>query len=309
MGVAGYNNWTMHVSALQSTLYVANAFSARYGVNVKRITQYGFTDETVPLAKLTPRSMVGAWVSEIDTDLDGDADSVFCGEQEGLIVLTSEPQRRTVVIDGSVSCHYLTADDVDRDGDVDLVVYSGNGLYGHVAGLELYENNGRGIFRRTRQLLMNDKNPYALAFAAADLNGDGRSDIVLFGNVDHRLSVLLADTHGWYRVAQVVQTSFAVNNLTIADVTGDGNGDVLAMTDPATRSLVVYPGTADGALRQSISITLPSIPAWGHIAALDVDADGDTDLAYVDGSGVGDLWVLRNDGRGSFPSKPYPCQH
>jgi len=65
--------------------------------------------------------------------------------------------------------------DLDTDGDLDLLVVS------DFAGIDVYANDGWGHFTDVTARWMPERHAFGMAHAIADLDGDGRSDILVTG--------------------------------------------------------------------------------------------------------------------------------
>lgn len=115
----------------------------------------------------------------------------------------------------------LVAADLDGDGDVDLAVSADGTAYGNRA--TWYENDGAGQFAPTAELEI----PFspALAMTAADLSGDGVSDLVWSDASEVRWRSVGPATVSGPR--PILATGFAPN-IGAADFDGDGDTDILA---------------------------------------------------------------------------------
>jgi FG-GAP-like repeat len=71
--------------------------------------------------------------------------------------------------------------------------------------------------------LASDAGPYGITLA--DVNGDGRQDIIVANTYGHSLSVLLRNGDGTFQPRQSYATGFA-DRVVAADVNGDGRTDL-----------------------------------------------------------------------------------
>ena len=130
--------------------------------------------------------------------------------------------------------------DFNLDGHPDVAV--SNTLGGKVA---VYLGNGDGTF--TAPIPTTSRN--ALYSAAADLNEDGKPDLVLGGD---GLKLFLGNGDGTFQSPETVYSSYGP--VKIADLDRDGRLDIaLTATNGSEQSdLVVLQGQGDGTFRQTI---------------------------------------------------------
>ncbi|MBK8979223.1 MAG: VCBS repeat-containing protein [Planctomycetes bacterium] len=175
------------------------------------------------------------------------------------------------------------ADDVDGDGDVDVLWSDGR----------LLENLGAGTFRAwlpgSRIALVGT------VASLFDLDGDGDPDVVEADPFNARLALHVNDGQGRFALRGTIAGDVAV---TVAlDVDNDGDGDLLQYGAIARRVL-----RNDGALPfVEILGALPPHVLLFLARPCDIDGDGDQDLAVATllpaGPGLA-LWA--NDGTGHF---------
>lgn len=136
--------------------------------------------------------------------------------------------------------------------------------------------------------------------AAADLNGDGRPDLVVVDNLANTVSVLLNITPpGAALVSFAPMQSYAVgagpSELAIADLNGDGKPDVVVTTQTPSAVSVLFNETLPGAAVSSFAAQ-QSFAAGADPQALalaDLDGDGRPDV-IVSNTSASTLSVLLN---------------
>jgi hypothetical protein len=135
-----------------------------------------------------------------------------------------------------------------------------------------------------------------LAVSTADLNGDGKLDLVLANASDNTLSVLLGNGDGTFQTQMTYAVGANPNALAIADFNGDGRLD-LAVTNTNSNTVSVLLGNGDGTFRQQVQYATGMGP-YG-IAAADVNGDDKLDL-LVTNSSDNTISVLLGKGDGTF---------
>jgi hypothetical protein len=135
-----------------------------------------------------------------------------------------------------------------------------------------------------------------VSLAVADLNGDGKPDLIATSSSDETVSVLLNTTAAGATTATfAARQTFAIGTgdaVAAADVNGDGKPDVITLNGDGTVS--VFPNTtptgaatASFAAQQTFATSLNPF----SLAVGDFNGDGKPDLAVVNGNTVS---VLRN---------------
>jgi hypothetical protein len=122
---------------------------------------------------------------------------------------------------------------------------------------------------------------------AADLNGDGRPDLI--ATVNGQLLISLnagSGLFGWPVVLATGGGPFAVG-----DFDGDGHVD-LAFANFTTNATEIYSGNGDGTFRRTAIFPVPS-GYLADVAAGDFDGDGKTDLAILLGGSL-EVHLQRN---------------
>ncbi len=137
----------------------------------------------------------------------------------------------------------------------------------------------------------------ATSVAAADLNGDGITDLAVADAVNNSVHILLGSGQG----AFAAQTDYELGSdvptsILIADVNHDGVPDLVLTT--TGNHIDVLLGNGDGTFQAVKSSTLPMVPA--SIALGDLDGDGILDLVAAGASGTTTLTTSHGNGDGTF---------
>jgi hypothetical protein len=176
------------------------------------------------------------------------------------------------------------AGDLDRDGDIDLVVIDGPG------SITILEGDGAGGLVVAGTFLEN-----AYDLALEDLDADGLEDLALIGT---ELSVRRGDGAGGFLAPERHVGSEAGGVfMAVADLDRDGAADVV------TEAGTVFLGDGSGGFPEVPTFPLPSGPS--SFTSGDFDADGAPDLAVAHiydaaGAVTNLVSVLRAAGPGSF---------
>jgi hypothetical protein len=131
----------------------------------------------------------------------------------------------------------------------------------------------------------------------ADINGDGRLDVIVANQGAGSIGVLLGNGAGGLLAATSFPGPAQPVNLALGDFNGDGRLDV-AVAD-ATGGLVSV-GNGDGTF--GAATTYPGFSTAVGVATADLDGDGVLDLVVTFQGGTG-VAVLRGNGNGTFQAK------
>ncbi len=132
--------------------------------------------------------------------------------------------------------------------------------------------------------------------AIADLNADGRSDLVTANSGSSSVSVLLGYGDGAFGSQTSFPTGSSPSSVVIADMNADGRPD-LATANYASSTVSVLLGNGDGTFGPKTDFVTGSNPTF--VATGDLDGDGRLDLSVANG-GSNSVSVLRGNGDGTF---------
>jgi hypothetical protein len=234
----------------------------------------GSPDIVVPLSQGTPPqfSHMGRFMNNGSGQFRYDGRAAAVGVRIGWLARFGDPRR------------VAFTDDLDGDGDVDLIATSDPG-YDPKARTEIFWNDGSGTFT-AGPIFVGER-----YHRAADFDGDGRKDLLLCtfypGVLRVRLATGLATSP--YGAAITLPGSTPVlllGAVEIAEVNDDARPDLIVRSYDASRkkneihvwcNTTTTRGTASFA-RASLGFLGPVGRTNGNAFATDVDGDGKTDL-------------------------------
>jgi hypothetical protein len=184
------------------------------------------------------------------------------------------------------------ADDVDLDGDIDVVTGASDG-----AGLVWFENLGVGSFADAA--IVNDTLDAPTAVVTLDVDLDGDPDVVAASEVGEVLVWIENLGDGVFGPAIEFDTAAAdVTALLAADTDGDDDLDVVACsrTDEA---IAAFENLGGAFGPRTVLVDLGAGPASVAVHVADLDGDGDGDLLAASSAGETLHW-LEQLGGGAF---------
>lgn len=220
---------------------------------------------------------------------------------------------------GGYGTEQVTTADVNGDGKPDLVVVSqllcyifANCPHGTVGVLL---GNGDGSFQPVVSYDTGAQD--AGSVAVADLNGDGKPDIVVADNEivfsnPGMVGVLLNKGDGTFYPAVTYASGGALPySVAVADVNGDGIPDLVVahycvgVNDCNSNTVSVLLGNGDGTFMAPVSIPIPQL-SWAQVIG-NADASGPSGLVLADfnHSGILDIvvggeYLFLGNGEGTF---------
>jgi hypothetical protein len=206
--------------------------------------------------------------------------------------------------------YQVVVGDLNHDGFGDLAVADVNGVNGlgsPTPGIDVFlEPNGGGDIPATPSDFMSPIP--VINLAVADMNGDGRDDLLFTRPNTHPIDVRLRTQlfGGGFASATALVSDAPASGLSVGDVNGDDAND-FALDGTLSGSIPVFVQNLDHSFTEN-DVALPgAITSVSGVVLTDVNDDGSDDLLAV--TGANELaWALA-DGNGGFGafSTPMPA--
>jgi hypothetical protein len=230
----------------------------------------------------------------------------FCGPTRGILgVLLGNGDGTlgaTLVYDsGGYGANYVAIADVNGDGKPDLLAANVCAI-GHApcnGSVAVLFGNGDGTFQGAATYDSGDYD--AEAVTVADLNGDGKPDLLVVNCCS--VAALLGNGDGTFQTAVTYPFSGSyIYSFAVADVNGDGKLDIFVLVQNlGSNSISMFLGNGDGTFGLPVTL-LPDFAVWS-VALADVNGDGKPDLLMTNLQiNVGEVGVALGDGDGTFQS-------
>jgi hypothetical protein len=195
--------------------------------------------------------------------------------------------------------------DVNGDGKPDLIT-------ANTQSITVLLGNGSGKFAApTYYPFKNDFTNTPIALTVADINGDGKADIVLanapgdsaFWGVTPSISVFLNNGNGTFQSARTSYGFADAASLAVGDFNGDGLPDIAAAYsgEPAV-TVALNSGGGYFHSAQTYGFDIPT--AATSVAVGDFNGDGKSDLVVTTTAGTVNVLLNNGDGSGTFGATP-----
>ena len=180
--------------------------------------------------------------------------------------------------------------DFNGDGHIDLAVLKD--LTGSPRPVEIFLNNGSGIFASTGFQYNALQGNVIYDLAAADFNNDGKLDLAATGGSQSQTAILLGNNSGGFGAATLFATGGNVRAAAVGDFNNDGSIDIALRGDNAA---TVLPGLGNGSFNAPVIVSTDGSSLTRSIAARDFNDPA----LHRDGN-----WFLLQSRQG-FASAPF----
>jgi trimeric autotransporter adhesin len=203
----------------------------------------------------------------------------------------------------------LTVGDFNGDGKADIAVTTQNStVSAPTDDVTLLLGNGNGTFQAPVNIVADSFAAFQNVNAGghssiqtADLNGDGRLDLVVVNNKDTwalvgraqsrttfpaagTVSVLLGNGDGTFQAPRIFAVGVGANSVAVGDFNGDGHPD-FAVSNNNSTFVNVFTNTGVGNFT-SATLNIGTVPS-STLAAGDFNGDGASDLTFTVGTFAG----------------------
>jgi hypothetical protein len=203
-------------------------------------------------------------------------------------------QTATTFSTGTNTPTRIAVADVNGDSKPDLLTVNVSS-----SSASVLLGNGDGTFQAAANFGTGpESNPYNIA--VADVNSDGKPDLLTVNTSSDMVAVLLGTGTGTFQAAATFSTgpnSFPYS-ITVADVNGDSKPDLLT-ANFSNDSAGVLLGNGDGTFQTATAFGIGSNSKPYEIAVADVNGDGKPDLLTAN-AGSDSAGVLLGNGDGTF---------
>ena len=213
----------------------------------------------------------------------------------------------------------MASADFNLDRKLDLAVSDFDPIN---ESIDILLGKGDGTFQSAKQTSVGSRDPFGNAsFAAADINGDGKPDLVVSG--DHSINVFLGNGDGTFGQGTSINVpdallpnnpiypigtlyaSFSITDVRTADINGDGRADLVVLaegfgkvcqsgacigTNDRSEAISLFLGNGDGSFQgeQAFAAAVRLVGSDGQLHGSQIvgmllgDFDGDGAIDVVD---------------------------
>jgi len=188
--------------------------------------------------------------------------------------------------------------DFNGDGNLDIAIANRSSN-----DVSVLLGKGNGTFNIQVKYAAGTGGPDPVGIAAADLNGDGKPDLIVADSGTNKVSVLLNTGTGTFNAAVQYSVGSVPSAVAVGDLNGDGIADI-AVTNSGSNTVSILINSGSGTFTPGGTFATDSSPS--SVAIADLDGNGANDLVVAN-QGGNDVSVLLNQGSGIFSAAVNYC--
>jgi hypothetical protein len=233
--------------------------------------------------------------SVVAADVNGDGKpDLICANYNSstLTVLTNNGSggfgfSATLALPAGSGPYYVTAADINGDGKPDLIA---SDTFAPTGALTVFTNNGSGVFGSNATLIVGSEPNQVVV---ADVNGDGKPDLICANFASSTLTVLTNNGHGVFGFNATLSVSGGPVSVVATNIKGGGKPDLIC-ANSAGNTLTVLTNNGSGVFGFNATLNVGNHPQ--SVVAADVNGDGKPDLicANAGASTLTEVEVLTN---------------
>ena len=234
-----------------------------------------------------------AWITHVNTldlDQDGRTDVLVCDAKANAVTWLRQGApgvfEETVLKEGLLGPVHVEGVDIDRDGDLDLLVACMGKVFPNndkIGSVVILENDGHESFT-----------PHVIAeniarvtdIRAADFDGDGRLDLAVgqFGYVQGEIR-WMRNTGNWQFESEILLSLPGTINVCAQDMNGDGTPDIVALVSQQYEEVYLFENHGGRFKARVLFGSTNEDFGSSGLSLSDLDRDGDADILYTNGDG------------------------
>ncbi len=183
--------------------------------------------------------------------------------------------------------------DFNGDGKPDVAVANNNS-----SNVSILLGNGAGSFSAASgSPIAGGSQPRVVA--AADVNSDGKADLVIADLGTTTMTLMLGNGDGTFTAGTAPNAGGAQLGVAIGDLNADGKPDIVTANYSAN-TIGVLIGAGSGTFAAATTLAAGGAPV--NLQVADLNADGAPDITYVNQAGTVKILFGSTSSRGTFPT-------
>jgi hypothetical protein len=226
-----------------------------------------------------------------DLDGDGDIDLTLAGPVSGVMLNEGNGVfAEAVPLPGGRSSWRITSEDLDADGDADILALGNNWL-------SVYRNLGAGSF----EIVATYSTLSGQVFAVSDFDGDGLPDVAGWTGSEQGdvVRVLRNVGDARFEAAGDYPVGDSVESIVASTFDDRAGIDILVTYSAGSVLGTLLRSNGDGTFDGGVPV-LPGLEGMQALQAGDLDNDGISDLVFLNKFGVTNYLVAHGIGDGTF---------